>query len=297
MKIAMLGSLGNINRIVVPKLIADGHDVLIITTRPERVPAIEKLGATAAVGSMEDVDFLTDTFSGADLAYLMLSVSGSQNRGNMFERAQQVGNNFRDAVQNSGVKHVVNLSSIAAQNGPEVGALPIYHFIENALLELNGVDVTFIRPVGFYSNLYANIPSIKASHTIVSNVPSNIPHAWVAPSDIAAVVLSAMKKPTAGHNVVYVVSEMSTPDEYVPILAEALDMPDLRYVEITDGQQLAGLIASGLTEAGAKGFLQMNIAGRTPDKFYADLYEHMPVLGQVKMTDFAKEFVQVYNAQ
>ncbi len=41
MKIAMLGSLGNINRIVVPKLVQAGHDVTVISTSPKRQASIE----------------------------------------------------------------------------------------------------------------------------------------------------------------------------------------------------------------------------------------------------------------
>ncbi|MCG0658927.1 hypothetical protein IMAU70004_01571 [Lactiplantibacillus plantarum] len=45
MKIAMLGSLGNINRIVVPKLVQAGHDVTVISTSPKRRQLQLKLSA------------------------------------------------------------------------------------------------------------------------------------------------------------------------------------------------------------------------------------------------------------
>ncbi|MGA3410159.1 SDR family oxidoreductase [Lactiplantibacillus pentosus] len=75
MKIAMLGSLGHINRIVVPQLIQAGHEVTVISTNPERQATIEALGAHAAIGTMTDADFLTSTFTGQDVVYLMLSGS------------------------------------------------------------------------------------------------------------------------------------------------------------------------------------------------------------------------------
>lgn len=50
MKITVLGSLGNINRHYLPKLIAGGHDVTVITISRERVAEIEAIGAKAALG-------------------------------------------------------------------------------------------------------------------------------------------------------------------------------------------------------------------------------------------------------
>ena len=41
MKIAMLGSLGNINRIVVPKLVQAGHDVTVISISPKRQASLK----------------------------------------------------------------------------------------------------------------------------------------------------------------------------------------------------------------------------------------------------------------
>ena len=72
MKYVVAGSLGNISKPLSEKLIAAGHDVTIITSHPDKVPAIEALGATAAVGSVEDPQFLKQTFKGADAVYTMV---------------------------------------------------------------------------------------------------------------------------------------------------------------------------------------------------------------------------------
>ena len=114
MKYTLLGSLGNINRIVVPQLIQAGHDVTVITTNPQRQAQIEALGATAAVGTMTDVAFLTQQFTGRDVVYLMISGSDPD----LFGSAQRQADIFKTAVANAGVKKVVNLSSIAAQDKP-----------------------------------------------------------------------------------------------------------------------------------------------------------------------------------
>ena len=77
MKIAMLGSLGNINSYVIPELIKLGHEVTVVTSTDKRVSQIEALGAIPAVGTMTDITFLTKVFTGMDAVYLMISGAGA----------------------------------------------------------------------------------------------------------------------------------------------------------------------------------------------------------------------------
>ena len=72
MKYVVTGSLGNVSKPLSEKLIANGHDVTIITSDPNKAQAIEALGARAAVGFAEDVKFLNETFKDADAVYIMV---------------------------------------------------------------------------------------------------------------------------------------------------------------------------------------------------------------------------------
>ena len=72
MKIILTGSLGHISKPLTTILVQKGHTVTVISSKPEKQKDIEALGATAAIGSIEDVDFLTTTFSGADVVYTMI---------------------------------------------------------------------------------------------------------------------------------------------------------------------------------------------------------------------------------
>ncbi len=75
MKILVTGSLGNISRPLAQQLVQKGHEVTVVSSRAERKKEIEILGAKAAIGSMYDVAFLSDTFRGQDVVYLMEAVS------------------------------------------------------------------------------------------------------------------------------------------------------------------------------------------------------------------------------
>ena len=78
------------------------------------------------------------------------------------------------------------------------------------------------------------------------------------------------------------------------ILGEAIGKPGLKWLFISDEQQLNGMIAAGMNPKIAKGLADMN-AGRRDGILYEDYYRHEPILGKVKLADFAKEFAAVFN--
>ena len=63
MKVIVTGSIGNISKPLTKELVKKGHHVTVISSNQERQKDIEALGAEAAIGSLEDVDFLVSTFS------------------------------------------------------------------------------------------------------------------------------------------------------------------------------------------------------------------------------------------
>lgn len=290
MKIAMLGSLGNVNRVAVPELLNAGHEVTLLTSSADRVAEIEALGAHAVVGSMTNLDDLVATLTGADVAYLMLTGRAT---GSLVAHGEMVGNLFKQAIETTGIKRVVNLSSVGADQGPEIGALYVYNIIEGLLASLP-IDITFVRPVAFYGNLMGSIQTIKAQHAIINNFPASHRNAYVWPADIAKTVVDAILHPVAGQTVRYVVSDLFTGDELVAALQETLDMPDLKWVEISDEQALANMTAKGMPEAVATEFVKLGASQRN-ESAYTDLTAHMPVLGDFKLADFLPIFKAAYN--
>lgn len=292
MKITLLGSLGHINQHVIPELIKQGHEVTVVSHSDKRTAEIESLGAHAAIGSMSDIEFLSAAFAGADEVYLM--ISGDVGRdGNPVESARQQAEIFKTAITQAGVKRVVDLSSVGADQGPEVGGLYVYHVIEDVLKELPDVLYTFVRPTGFYTNLLTKIPLLKEKHIIVESRGAEVESYWVAPEDIAQVVLKALLTPTKENRVMYATSDRVKGAELVQYIADEIQMPDLKWVEISD-QEMEQSLAANMPAPLAKAFTTMYAQERTPE-FYADLHKQNPQLGQVKMGDFMKTFGEIYR--
>lgn len=296
MKITITGSLGNISKPLTQELVQKGHDVTVISSSVDKQPEIEALGASAAIGSVEDVAFLTKVFTGADAVYCMIP------RANYFDPnldldafTRKIGNNYAEAIKNSGVKRVVFLSSIGAHLEQNSGIIQRYNEIESVLNKLQDVSITFMRPTSFFYNLLAYIPMIKFQGVIATNYGADKTIPWVSPDDIAAAIAEEITTPLDGKKIRYVSSEELTGNETAQILGEAIGKPDLKWVLISDEETLNGLVQVGMQPKIAKGLVEM-YAGLYNGLLSEDYYRNKPaVMGKVKLTQYAKEFAVIFN--
>jgi uncharacterized protein YbjT (DUF2867 family) len=299
MKITLTGSLGHISKPLAKELVQKGHSVTVISSNPEKQKDIETIGAKAAIGTMQDVDFLTATFKGADVVYLMEALGASSffdHNLDYMATINKIANNYKQAIQQSAVKRVVHLSSIGAHTDKGNGMLAFHYNVENILKQLpEDVSIKFMRPVGFYINMFAFIPTIKTQNAIVQNYGGDEKEPWVSPLDIAAVIAEEMEKPFHGREIRYIASDEVSPNEVAKVLGEAIGKPGLKWLQIPDEQMLNGMKAAGMNPEVAKGLVEMN-AGRRGGVLYEDYNRHKPILGKVKLKDFAKEFADVYNS-
>jgi len=296
MKIVLTGSLGRIGQPLTKALVANGHQVTVISSKPEKQAEIAALGAVAAIGSLEDVSFLVNTFKGADAVYCMVPPH------NFFTpdfdaRAYyaRLGNNYAQAIEQSGVKRAIHLSSIGAHLDKGTGIILGHYDVESSLNKLSDVAITFMRPTAFYYNLYSFTAAIKKAGVIVSNYGADDLVPWVSPTDIAAAVAEEIVAPLTGKKVRYVASEELSCQEVAGILGKAIGIPELKWLTISDEELLSRLDAVGMPAGNAAGLVEMQ-ASMHSGALFQDYYLHKPaVLGKVKMADFATEFATAFR--
>ena len=323
MNIVLTGSLGHISKPLATELIAKGHSVTVISSKAERQKEIETLGAKAAIGTIDDVKFLTNTFTGADIVYTMVPPSNifDKNIDADVSNANSV-RNYKQAIQQSGVTKVIHLSTIGAHTNKGNGLLRWGYEAESILKELpNLVSIKFMRPAGFYYNLLGFAQAIKTLSkgfvgtfmslryyglggflggkrgVIVSNVGGDTINIMVSPLDIANVIAEEMEKTFTGRTSRYIASEEMTCDEVAKILGEAIGKPYLKWGQISDKQLLNAMLKMGMNKKRAEGFVEMQAAGRKDGSgiLYEDYYKNRPVLGKVKLKEYAKEFAKLYS--
>jgi uncharacterized protein YbjT (DUF2867 family) len=273
-----------------------GHDVTVIGRNAGNLAEVVGAGAKAAIGSVEDVEFLTNTFTGADAVYTM--VPPKFDAADWKGYIEQVGKNYTAAIKASGIKYVVNLSSIGAHLYDGCGPVSGLHRAELAFNTLANVNIKHLRPAYFYENLFANVGLIKNAGIIGGNFGTpDKGFVIVAPSDIADVAAEELLGlGFTGHSIRYIASDEVTAEEIAKAIGEAIGKPGLPWVVFTDEQSLQGMLGAGLPEEIAKNYVEMGAALRT-GIMTEDYWKHHPqTLGKVKLADFAKVFAAVFNS-
>ena len=293
MKFVVTGSLGNISKPLAEKLVAAGHDVTVISSKGEKTAEIKALGAKAAIGSVEDVAFLTKTFTGADAVYTM--VPPSFGAADWKKHIAKVGENLAAAVKASGVKNVVNLSSMGAHMPKGCGPVSGLFFVEKAMNALDDVNVKHLRPGFFYPNFLANVGMVKHAGIIGGNYGEGATLVIVHPDDIAEVAAEELLGLSfKGKSIRYIASDEKTTHEIAAIFGKAIGKPELPWVNFKDEDTLAGMVQMGLPEEVAKNYAEMGAAMRSGEMASDYLKNKPKVFGKTKLEAFAPVFAAVY---
>ena len=296
MNYVITGGAGNISGPLVKNLLAAGKQVTVIGRNAEHLKELIQAGAIAAIGSVEDADFLTKTFKNADAVYTMIPPKFDTE--NWKKYVTGVAENYTVAIEASNIKHVVNLSSIGAHLFEGAGPISALNYAERLLNNLEGVNILHLRPTFFYQNLLTSIPLVKNAGIIGSNFSiSDNKFPLVDPTDIALVAFQELVDLNfSGHTFRYLASDEVSTDTIARTIGNAIGKPDLKWVIFSDGDALQVLRRAGLSKEIAENFTKMHAAldsGRVTE----DYWQKRPlVLGKVKLADFAKVFSLFYAA-
>lgn len=296
MNYVITGGAGNISAPLVKNLLAAGKQVTIVGRNAEHLKELTQAGATAAIGSVEDPQFLIETFKNADVVYTMIPPKWDAE--NWKGHIGQIGEYYANAIKKSNIKHVVNLSSVGAHLSEGCGPVSGIYHAERALNNLSNVNILHLRPCYFYHNLLSNVGLIKNAGIIGGNFAvTDNKFAIVDPQDIAEVAFQELLfLKFTGHSVRYIASDEVSTDAIAQKIGAAIGKPDLKWVKFSDEQALQGMLHAGLSKEVAENYVEMGSALNS-GKMMEDYWKkHPSTLGKTKLADFAKTFAAIYAA-
>ena len=202
------GATGNIGSVVAHELLTAGHKVRAIVRSADKAKSLATRGAELLIGELSDVGFLTRTLRGADGAFLMQpppppdspDVRAFQDRVTQAEAA---------TVTESGIRHVVMLSSCGAEKPAGTGPVVGLHVLEEALKK-TGAIITILRAGSFTENLLIMLPAAQHQSVLPNFFPPELKLASIATRDIAAVAVRSLLSPPAVTQIVYVLGTHET---------------------------------------------------------------------------------------
>ncbi len=181
--VAVTGATGQIGAPLVERLLAAGVKVRALTRGGAKANLLSASGAEVRVGTLDDAAFLLESFQGADAVFAMSPPT--YGAADFLEAQERVGKAIAHAVEKSGVRRVVNLSSLGAELPTGTGVIEGLHRQEQRLNALRGVEVVHLRPGFFLENVNFFQATIASMDAMVTPLEPTTPVHFVATHDIA----------------------------------------------------------------------------------------------------------------
>ncbi|SFU47499.1 Uncharacterized conserved protein YbjT, contains NAD(P)-binding and DUF2867 domains [Polaromonas sp. YR568] len=249
MKVVVMGATGRTGKRVATALLASGIEVHVLGREPARLADLKKAGARVWAGDPTRGDFLKEAFKGADAVYTLLPYKVSEPN----YRATQalLGEAIIEGIRGSGVKNVVYLSSLGADQPGGTGMIDTMREQEQRLQALMkstpGLNVLCLRAGSFFENFYAALDVIKHEGINADAVRPDYPVPMIASSDIADAAVAALKAlDWKGFAVRELLGQRDISyTEATRILGERIGRPELQYVQLSYDDLEQTLLAGG----------------------------------------------------
>jgi uncharacterized protein YbjT (DUF2867 family) len=251
--ILVTGATGTNGRLVAQALLRAGVPVRAMVQNPTKAADLQQAGAQLVVADFDKPDTLDGALAGVDRSLLLSAVDGR-----LVEREAT----FVERARKAGLRHVVKFSAIGAHPAASF-TFGRQHGQSERLIMDSGLAFTFIQPNFFMQNLLWSAATLKARGELSSTLGTT-PVSHVDARDIASVIAAALTERIDHHaGKVHLITGPAalTFAEVAETFSAVLGRP-VRYVNLTDEQLMAGLLASGQSKWQATALVELNTYAR-----------------------------------
>lgn len=205
----VVGATGNTGSVVVETLLKRKQPVRVVVRSADKGAQWKATGAEVVVATLDDVPSLVKAFKGAKGVYLLVPPNYGATAWLADQRARM--DRAAEAVQKSGVDHVVFLSSVGGHIHGGTGPIRAASYGESALGCI-AKRLTILRPCYFMDNWAPVIGTAKEQGVLPTFIAPQARIPMIATKDIGRI--GAEQLIAGGHGKQIV--EMAGPEEYSP---------------------------------------------------------------------------------
>lgn len=226
------GATGNTGKPIAEALLKAGHKVRIISRDAQKAQSLIDQGAEWINGSSTDKATLTKAFQGAKAAYILIPPAPQAEDFTAYQ--VQTTENIAQAIQETGLKHAVTLSSIGAHMPSNAGVVQGLHHMENRLNQIPGLNVLHLRPSYFLENTLGQVGAVKMLGMMASPLRGDFKMPMIATQDIANYATKRLQAlDFTGHSTQDLLGAQEISyNEIAPIYGAKVGKPDLKYVQM-----------------------------------------------------------------
>ncbi len=255
----VLGASGHTGRVAAKGLLERGQKVRVVGRSAERLQDLAGQGAEVFLADVTDGPALSKAFRGADAAYVMVPPNSTSNDYRAYQ--ERVSDAIAAAVQNSGLKRVVALSSFGADKASGTGPVAGLHNLEEKLAQVEGANVLNLRAGYFMENTLPQVAVVRMMGSMAGPVRPELKLPMIATRDIGDAVAKALLEDFRGQSTRELQGQRDlTYVEAAAIVGKAIGKPSLGYVQAPDEQLRGALVQMGMSANMAGLILEMAAA-------------------------------------
>ena len=251
------GATGNTGSVAAKRLLAQGKKVRVIGRNADRLQSLAAAGAEPFVAEVSDAAGLAKAFAGAEGVYAIIPPNTASTE--PLADRERVTNALVTALTNSGVKHVVSLSSVGADKTDETGPVVGLHQLEEKLNSIPGLNTLHLRAGYFMENTLGQAGAIKMFGMTAGPIRSDLKLPFIATQDIGEAAAAALVQQNfTGHQTRELLGQRDlTMAEVATIIGKAIGKPGLGYVRLPNMQIKPALMQLGMSKQVADLILEM----------------------------------------
>jgi uncharacterized protein YbjT (DUF2867 family) len=244
-----MGASGNTGKPLAMALLKAAKKVRILSRSEEKVKELKAAGAEVMIGDSNDAGFLTKAFTGATAVYTMIPPDWTAADFTNYQR--KYADAIAEAVQKSGVKYVVSLSSVGTHLEEHSGVVFGLRYMEQKLDAIPVLNTLHLRPTYFMENTLGQVGVIKQMGVMGSPVKADLKLNMIATKDIADYAFKRLNALNFhGSNIQYLLGQRDlTYKEVASVLGKAIGKPDLQYSEFPPEAFKMALMQMGASES------------------------------------------------
>jgi uncharacterized protein YbjT (DUF2867 family) len=283
----VVGATGNTGSVMADTLLSRKQPVRIVVRSVDKGAEWKAKGVEIAVASLDDVSALTKAFEGAKGVYLLVPPNYAASAWLADQRARM--DHAAEAVKNSGIDHVVFLSSIGGHILEGVGPIRAARYGEQ-VLGAAAKNLTILRPCYFMDNWAPVLGAAKSQGVLPTFIAPQAMVHMISTRDIGRVGAEQLVAGGKGKQIV----ELAGPEEYSPDMVAAALGEILGKTVTAQHAPLSAVVPTfksfGFSDEAAKLFEEMYRSFSTG----AIGYEHPAsvIRGRVTLAEALKGFVK-----
>ncbi|HET9285071.1 MAG TPA: NmrA family NAD(P)-binding protein [Candidatus Angelobacter sp.] len=254
------GATGHTGRIVAERLLDQKRKVRAIGRSKDRLQPLVARGAEAVVADLGNQAALAKAFKGADAVYVM--IPPNEKSQDPLGDSRRVAQAITQALQESGVKYAVQLSSIGADKDARTGPVLGLHEFEKMLDAIAGLNVLHLRPAYFMENTLGQAAAVAKMGYTVGLLRSDLKLPMIATNDIgnraAELLLDLSFREKQIHELLGHAD--LTMSEVAGIIGRVIGKPGLTYKQLQPEQVKPVLEQNGMSSPVADLIIEMSDA-------------------------------------